>query len=85
MTNQAKFKLRMYVDKFLDKVMIVAKRQHLSYEELERQITGWLLQVRLDLILVAKCFSPISFINSLNMVWIMSISGLLTFDVYTFD
>ena len=85
MTYQSKFKLRMNIDEFLDKVMVIAQRQHLSYEELERQITGRLLQVWLDLILVAKCFSPISFIQSLNMAWIMSVGGLLTFDVYTFN
>ena len=39
MADESKFKLRVYIDKLLDEVMIVAERQHLVYQELKREVT----------------------------------------------
>lgn len=52
MADKSEFELRVHVHKLLNVVMIVAQRQHLIDQELEREVTGWLLKVGLNLILV---------------------------------
>ena len=39
MADESKFKLRVYIYKLLDEVVIVAKRQHLVHQELKREVT----------------------------------------------
>ena len=51
MADESEFKLRVHIDELLDIVVVVAKRQHLIDEELEREVAGRLLQLRLNLVL----------------------------------
>lgn len=52
MADKSELKLRVHVDKLLDVVVIVAQREHLVDQELQREVTGWLLKIGLDLVLV---------------------------------
>ena len=51
MAHEAKLELRVHIDEFLDLVVIVAQRQHFVDQELQREVTRWLLKIGLDLVL----------------------------------
>ena len=63
MGNEAVFKLRVQIDEFQDRAVVVGKWEHLTDQELKREITCGRLQVRLQGKLLLGIASDINTFN----------------------